>query len=98
MEALRQRERLVRLEGRVDAHDRGLGELRDYGRETRRRVDAMSKADEIAEAVTTALQGQREQDRKRWFRSLGVGKQIAIACGSAVLLIPAVHDGVGWLF
>lgn len=54
-----------------------------------RRVDAVTKADEIAQAVATEL---RNQARRR----LTFSRKLAGALIAAVMLVPALHDAWAW--
>lgn len=77
------RDRIVALEFALQAYGRRLTVLEEL-------VDSMSKADEIAEAVTAAM------DHSRRARLTLTRKTLA-GVAALVLLVPAVHDLFGWI-
>jgi len=81
---------LLALDWRAGDHERALGSFRDELRALQAVVDGMTHAEEIAAAVTTALRS----DRRRWFNGW---RRLGTVLASLVLLVPAVHDLVGWL-
>jgi hypothetical protein len=80
---------LWRFEGRLRDQARGLGELRDSVHDLERFRDEMTRAEEIGEAVSAAL----ERDRRIRFTFT---RKVAAALAGAILLVPAVHDLVSW--
>lgn len=96
-ELLRLRNRFHDLEKQVwaaagvDAElARKLTDLRDRVDTLTRRVDGVTKADEIAHAVTTAIRA----DRRRRFT---IPRRLAGAGVALILLVPALHDLTGWI-
>lgn len=88
----------VGVEYQIRDQARGIGELRDELREIERRVDqidelvdAMTKADELAHAVAEEL----EAHRREWFKGW---RRVAGATAALILLVPAIHDAVSWLY
>jgi hypothetical protein len=85
------RERLATIETRQHV---GRGELRRLRVEhdaLEKRVDGMSQADEIAAAVTDAL------DERRRHR-FNIPRKLLAGFAAVVILVPAVHDAASWWF
>lgn len=79
------RDRIVALEIQGQATSKELRRCRDALHQLSERFETMTKADEIAQAVTTAITQQRRQ-RLTWTRKLAAG------AGGVILLIPALHE------
>ena len=97
-ELLRLRDRYHKLNGTVQGLGWKLRLLDDQVAELRRRLDAleqefedMTKTDEIADAVTSALSAQRKHRFTFWHKLAGLGAGVVLAG-------PAIHDLWGWFF
>ena len=91
-------ETLIAIHERILALEHGsrqtvseLAQLRADHDRLSKRFESMTKADEIAQAVTTAI----EEQRRRRYTS---GRKLAGAVAATILLVPAVHNAASWLF
>lgn len=96
-ELLRLRNKVHTLEKQVWAaagvgreHTRVLGELRDELHELTARVEDMTEAEKIQNAVAAGIRA----DRRRRFT---IPRRLAGAVAAAILIVPAVHDLVSWI-
>lgn len=84
------RDRIIALEYAAAAIRADLRRLRSELEELAGQVDQVTKADEIAQAVTAAMDSSR---RARFTFS----RKLAGALAAAVLLLPALHDAYLWI-
>lgn len=84
-------ERILALEHGSRQTVTELRQLRADHDRLSKRFESMTKADEIASAVTTAI----EEQRRRRYTS---GRKLVGAIAAAVLLVPAVHNAASWFF
>jgi hypothetical protein len=84
------RDRILALEHSIGADRQELRRLRTDHDRLVRDVASMSKADEIAAAVTDAIGADR---RARYT----LGRKVVAVTAAAILLVPALHDLFVWI-